>query len=370
MKRLNVKIILILLLILFVILMLYYHFYVRKIELQNREKFELQYTDEIYDDGGVTFSECNTAINPLCTNTYAELEKNTAEFTNTHSNYYADYKLSNIRNTSHPYRNYGDIMTNQDLLSYRCLNKSPKVLQQLLNTRTPKIASTFKKMFLYNEASLVAYITTQISTAKAMINSANNKNSNKILGPVYACVSQAPFLQYKGEMIKARFDVTNNQRSYYKEEIIGGQRRYELETGIGDDNRLSSLYTEVLIIYSMYDATETDDKGNTTRMSFDESRLGTFESIMSESNFYVHDKLCFLKCNKSPLNCGCLNASTDDINPSNPDIYKNSDLQQGSLQSYESKCYNHRNEQKDYSIMYYVNPYGHAVRDDLVNINR
>lgn len=394
MRRINLKIILVLLLILFTILMLYYHFYVRKIELsiqltnmggmrnvqmndnlenlENLENFAIpdMFPDENYDDGASTFLRCDPAVNSLCTTTYDMLENNNADFMNTNSKYYNHYKLSNIQNSSHAYRNYDDIMTNKDILAYRCLKKSPKDLHTELKNRN--VACIYKTMYLYDDTSLYSYITTQLTeitmgASTLKIDTTMNKNTNKILGPVYVCISQAPFLQYNGDMIKARFDVTNNQRPYYKEEIIGGQRRYEMESGFGQDNQLSSLYAEILLIFAMYDVKEKDSNNNATKMSFnnDERNIGKFETDISVH--FIQDKLCFLKCNKSPFSCGCLNATTTDM--TGPDVYKRGDLNANSMTPYTSVCYNHNNVAQNYSILYYVNPYG-TNRDLIVNINR
>lgn len=399
-----INIILILLLILFIILNLYHVFYVRKTylnkELQENFIFSDTYTDENIDSS--TFQYCDPSINSECTNTYTALENNSADFMNNYSRYDTNYSLSNIQNTSHEYRKYNDIMTNKSILAYRCLKKSPKELQQILNTLQNPIPSLYKKIYLYDEQSLNQYIEDQLNnitnvvsqeiesnnmmdnseTSYTMesfqehfqINSEQikidldaNKNTSKLLGPVYICISQAPYIKYNGDMIKARFDVTNNQRAYYIEERINNIRRYDLQTGNGTEDKLSSLYTEILFIFPMYKIKNTENGTTTIEFANENNRNNNFISYITQ--YFVQDKLCFMKCNKSELSCGCLNANSDDMNTNN-NIHIASDVSNSTIKQYTSVCYDHNTIKTNYSILYYLNPYGNTNDKHILNLNR
>ena len=397
-----INIILILLLILFIILNVYYIYYVRKTylnkELQENFNFQDTYTDEYIDDN--TFQYCDPSINSECTDTYTALENNSADFMNNYSNYDTNYNLSNIQNTSHNYRKYNDIMTKKSILAYRCLKKSPKELQEILTTHS--IPSLYKKIFLYDEDSLYNYISEQlknitdianneIETNSAInisessyttesfqehfqmnsetinIDQSTNKNTFKLLGPVYICISQAPYIKYNGNMIKARFDVTNNQRAYYIEERVGGVRKYDLQTGNGNENKLSSLYTEILFIFPMYKIKNTENSTTTIEFVNNNNRINDFMSYIN--SYFVQDKLCFMKCNKSGLSCGCLNANLNDMNTNN-NIHIASGVSNSTINPYTSVCYDHNTIKTNYSILYYLNPYGNTNDKHILNLNR
>lgn len=364
-----VNIILVVLLVLFVILNLYYLFYVRRIclekELQKSENFyafQDSYTDEQYDTDN-TFRLCDLSTSKLCSATYSSLESNNTEFINTHSLYHANYSLPLIQAGN--YGTYNDVMTLKPLLSYRCIKKSPKDLKTTIesNTVVQQIPTVYRKMFLYSDDDLYTYIAGLLNEVKSnLIDVNNNKGTSKILSPVYVCISQAPYLNYQGEMIKSRFDVTHNKRGFYKETIVAGKRKYELETGNEASEDISSLYTEILLIFPLYRLSEDkfvfDNDGN---------RLTTFLNTIISPEI-SRDELCFLRCNKSPLSCGCLNANPTDMreNQENPP-YKKSDVKSESIQSYTSTCLNNLNQNVNYSLLYYLNPYSGIFDTILMN---
>jgi len=372
-----VNIIIVLLFILFIILNIYYIFHVRKIglykELQLEHfNFANSYNEEnANEEDGSLFQQCNTYN---CTNTYSELENNSADFINTYSIYENKYKLSNLRDTSHEYRRYNDIMTKKSLLAFRCLKSSPFEIKKHFENNlvgAKRIPTIYKKMFLYDEISLYTYITNQLEEivngiSSIVLNSSLNKGTNKILGPVYICISQAPYIKYRDNMVKARFDVVNNQRSFYNENVHNGQSMYELETSNGQNNKISSLYTEVLFIFPMYNIKNTVNNVKNIEFSNDVSRMTAF--MASLNKFFVHEKLCFLKCNKSHLSCGCLNANNQDMN--GDDIHIENNVIDDSIHKYKSECYDHNSAVKNYSIMYYINPYGNINDEYILNINR
>jgi hypothetical protein len=375
-----INILLFILLILIVILNVYYIFFYRKSTLSNLLKLEKFAFLDFYPDendryGESTFTFCDN--NPTCTTTYDELEKNITSFNDTYSDYNAHYSLNKINSSSFGYKNFNDIMTNKSLLAYRCLNKSPLELKNILSNANnfidgKEIPTIYKKIFLYDEETLYSFITDELqkiyessATSTFTLDYASNKQTSKILGPIYICISQAPYLQYKGEQIKARFDVTNNKNSYYTENIIGGQRIYDMSTGDGNENKISSLYAEILFIFPMYNKIGGEER--MIQFCDNEQRMAKFiELLQNRKNVFVHEKLCFLKCNKCSLICGCLNANETVMSNY---IKTNLDAADSTIRTYNSTCYNNINQKTNYSIMYFINPYGNINNIYIANTN-
>jgi hypothetical protein len=364
-----VNIILLILLVLFVVLNIYYLFYVRRECLEKelkREKFltfQDAYTDEQYDTDN-TFRLCNLG-DSQCTNTFSSLESNDADFHKTYSLYHENYSLPLIQ--ANNYSKYNDVMTMKSLLSYRCLKTSPKALKAAIEEATISggpIPTIYKKMYLFNEDDLYAYIATLLNDVKStLIDNSKNKSTSKILTPVYVCISQAPFLSYQDEMIKSRFDVTHNKRGFYKETKIGGKREYELETGNEVSDSISSLYTEILLVFPLYTLSEG-------KYAFvdNQSRLNSFLNAIV-APLISRDQLCFLRCNKSSLSCGCLNATQNDmkLNAETKEPYIKEDINTKSIQQYKSTCLDHTDQETNYSLLYYLNPYSGEFKDLLMN---
>ncbi len=376
-----VNIILIILLVLFIILNMYYLLYVRRQCLEKELKYEKfyafqdAYTDEIYDTDN-TFRLCELASNSQCTNTYTALENNNTDFMNTKSKYEVNYSLPNIQ--ANNYSTYNDVMTLKSFLAYRCIQSSPLNFQRTIQEASIQggpIATVYKKMMLFDENDLSRYIATLLNEFKMKIDVNNNKSTSKILAPVYLCISQAPYLNYQGQMIKSRFDVTHNKRGFYKETKVGNTREFVLESGNEASTDISSLYTEILLIFPYYKPVSRNTGPNGEAVEnyvfvADENRLSTFLNNIV-SNLKSSDQLCFLRCNKSPMSCGCLNATPSNMSlqQENPP-YKKAGINMQSIQEYTSTCYNHRDIQTDYSLLYYLNPYGSDFNNILLNTTK
>jgi hypothetical protein len=376
-----VNIILIILLVFFVILHLYYLFYVRRIALEKELQYEKfyafqnEYTDELYDTDN-TFRLCELGSNSQCTTTYAALENNNAEFMNTRSKYHVNYSLPIIQ--ANDYNIYNDVMTLKSFLAYRCIQSNPRDFKTRIEQATFQggpMATVYKKMMLFDEDDLNRYIASLLNEFKSKIDANSNKATSKILTPVYLCISQAPYLNYQGQMIKSRFDVTHNKRGFYKETKTGNTREFVLESGNEASSEISSLYTEILLIFPYYKTVSSNTGPNGAAVEnyafvADESRLATFLNTIVAS-ITSSDQLCFLRCNKSPMTCGCLNATPNDMKmeQQNPP-YTKAGINMQSIKEYTSTCYNHEDIITNYSLLYYLNPYSTEFNSILLNTNK
>lgn len=376
-----VNIILIILLVFFVILNLYYLFHVRRQSLEKEllhEKFyafQNEYTDELYDIDN-TFRLCELGNNSQCTTTYAALENNNGDFMNTQSNYHTNFSLPIIQ--ANKYSIYNDVMTLKSFLAYRCLQSNPrdfKINIEKATFRDGPIATVYKKMMLFDEDDLNRYIAELLNDFKSKIDTNSNKATSKILTPVYLCISQAPYLDYQGQMIKSRFDVTHNKRGFYKETKTGNTREFVLESGNEASSEISSLYTEILLIFPYYKTVSSNTGPNGAAVEnyafvADETRLETFLNNIVAS-VKSSNQLCFLRCNKSPMSCGCLNATPNDmkLQQENPP-YTKAGINMLSIKEYTSTCYNHDDIITDYSLLYYLNPYSTEFNNILLNTNK
>jgi len=209
----------------------------------------------------------------------------------------------------------------------------------------------------------------------------NKLDGKKIIGPVYACISQAPYLRYESDytnsnnasyntFLDARIDILNNKSPYYLEKINNkGKQRFVTNTsdGISNPPIISSLYCHILIVYPLYDdemkIKETDKKKQSALIK------KFLDGIMKK--YYTDNELCFIKCNKSStLNCGCL---TRNVNSPETGLYtyKNTDPfdESRDMPSYTSRCIDHttkNNKVSDFTMMYYVNPYSDSYGDSNI----
>lgn len=342
-------------------------------ELQNRECFE-EYSWK--------YGEGHSCSGDLNTNT--ELRKRNSEFRSTYNRFDNNslYTRTNIRNSSHPYRKYCDVMNFNDLLAYRCLQKSPVEMSGLF--RSLNIANTLDYVYIYDEKSMYSHILKKIQSQKGLID-----NDAKIIGPVYVCISQAPYLKYNSEysnnnnkpftrMLDARIDILNNRNPYYLEKISKtGVQSFVTNTSDGstDESIISSLYSHILIVYPLYTITNNKMVLKSTNKAAQADLVKNFlDNTMKP--YYTDNELCFIKCNKSStLNCGCLTrtpqmASTQDAGffTYNNDNYPKDDNRD--LPLYTSKCIDHTTSGgsssasgSNFSMMYYVNPYSDSYGD-------
>lgn len=347
--------------LLFLILSALFLIYIFR-DIQNRECFvdDSTYTWK-YGEGNTCGGSLNTNIELQNTNS-AFLKNNHNRFENT-----STYNRDIIRNSGSHYRNYCDVMNYNDLLAYRCLKKSPQEIKRVLDTSAVSIANTIHHIFVYDEKSLYSFLALQVATQQF-----RSKDDDKIIGPVYVCISQAPYLKYNNEQssitdkyLDARIDILNNKNPYYFENIDGTGNQV-IKTNTDESGTISSLYCHILIIYPCYTVsnantvrTFTLKEGYTTKETR-EAGINTFLNTTMTS-FYTDSELCFIKCNKSSsLNCGCLTRTdTSPVANNNTDSTKIDATIDTPL--YPSKCIDHHipggRTSGNFSMMYYVNPY-------------
>lgn len=339
-------------------------------DIQYRECFD----DQVYS---WKYGEGNTCDGSL--NTNIELQNTSSAFLLNNHNRFEDtsiYNRDSLRSSGSHYRKYCDVMNYNDLLAYRCLKKSPQEIKRVLDTSAVSIANTLHHIFVYDEKSLYSFLAIEIAKQ-----SFNREGNDKIIGPVYVCISQAPYLKYNNDQssitnkyLDARIDILNNKNPYYFENIdlLGNQ---VIKTSTDESGTISSLYCHILIIYPCYTvstsststatATDTSTTTFTLKQGYDtkttrEAGITTFLNTTMAS-FYTDNELCFIKCNKAAsLNCGCL--TRNDASPtasSNTDTTKTDTTTDIPL--YTSKCIDHHITggitPGNFSMMYYVNPY-------------
>jgi hypothetical protein len=353
--------------LLFLILSALFLIYIfREIRCSNRERFDGDPYSWKYGDGNTCTGNLNTNV---------ELRNKNSDFLKNNYNRFEDpsqYTRSNLRDTTHPYRKYCDVMNYTDLLAYRCLNQSPTEIQKVFDEAN--IASTIDHIYIYNESSLFSFILTKIQGQKNML------DGKKIIGPVYACISQSPYLRYSSDYtngnnasfktyLDARIDILNHKNPYYFETINRqGVQGIVTNTndGLSNPSIVSSLYCHILIVYPLYD----------TDMILKEEGTEEQKAIIEEfldvtmKEYYTDNELCFIKCNKSStLNCGCL-TRTDESPETGLYTYNNTEPfnELRDMPSYTSRCIDHtkNNKVSDFTIMYYVNPYSDSYGDSNI----
>jgi len=316
----------------------------------------------------------------LYTNT--ELQNPNSQFRTGNYNRFENaevYNKSNLQNPSHQYSQYCDVMSYSDLLAYRCLKNSPYTLRKVLYDADIKY--TGDAVFLYNDISLFSYVLSKIQVERAKL------GSDKIIGPVYVCISQAPYLKYKNDnrsggiekTLDARIDILNNRNPYYYEQI-NAEGVQSFVTNTSDHNEVnrantditdskiiaSSLYCQIIIIFPLYKQGQGMELKTTNKLRQTELIATFLDTTMSPH--YSDNELCNIKCNKSlTLNCGCLS-----YNSSSPPATINTNfktpLPKFDLPNYTAKCIDHtttpNNMDAAFTMMYYVNPFSDKYGGD------
>jgi hypothetical protein len=344
----------------------------------NIERFENENNALIPPDESIEYSAfrpCDLKNANSCTTTSKELQNNSTDFVQTYSQYEDNYSYYNVTLGTNDYTKYFDIQSKESLLAYRCLLMSPKALalnlqNNKINSDTFKYAFDYRKIYIHNYKYLEEYIFNIIESyfnnninKTKQSGSTQSTGTNKIVGPIYVCLSQSPYIKIDKDMLVARGDVIENKKSYYIEDNIKGITVVNKEP-TNQNGEFSSLYAEVLIIFANYEM-YLDKTTSKKILSF----TGKSRQFLNElQSYFTSDKLCYLKCNKTDLNCGCLNAKKDqmesDIMSGRAYIHdeykipleKDSKMFK-SIKAYNSKCVNNKDIETDYSIMYYINPY-------------
>ena len=326
---------------------------------------------------------CNGSLN-----TNSELMNKNSDFVTKKYNRFDNnrfYKKDSLRDQSHPYTNYCDVMAYDELLAYKCLNTSPQQLRTIFEG-SANIASTIDYVYIYNDTALKSFILSKIQGKKAEI-------GNKVVGPVYVCVSQAPYFRTVSTKSgvnpinswdRAIVDTTNQLNSfYYSNTNAVGTITNTQSTSISADtvdfegtDIISSLYCHILIVYPAYTKTMVLKENTITKQPA--VIVNFLEKTMA--NYYSDHGLCFLKCNKSSsLNCGCL-TRTEAVSSASPaatlnpffDNVKEKDITLATTIKaardkplYKSSCIDHTkaNAEGNFTMMYYVNPYSNEYGD-------
>lgn len=272
---------------------------------------------------------CETCEN--ITTTYDGLKSGTsADY-----NYHTDYTCDNITDSSTqysiddiPYK--FDIRNKNLLLAYKCVKLSPSDLKSALRAKDANIEMMlnehiFSKIITgpgtgLDNANIRGQINAKI---KDMLLTANKKN-----GPIYACISQAPYL--KGQ--KARFDIVQHGKGCYDNGRACG------------DTRL--LKFEILLIF----------------LEGDNTKINNFIQIVNANS--SRNALCFLNCggiddkDSLSMGCGCLNKNSSYTN-ADGSSYNSVCLAPDSdfLQSTTMTNTPVTNKTANYSIIYFLNPH-------------
>jgi len=377
-KAYSLNIIFTLLFLIFSALFLIYIFR----DIQNREHFDDPTYSWKYGEGNTCDGSLNTNIELQNTES-AFLKNNHNRFENT-----STYNKSSLRFSGSYYRNYCDVMNYSDLLAYRCLKKSPLEIKAVLDRSTVRIANTIHHIFVFDENSLYSFLANEIAKQQTRLSS-----GGKIVGPIYVCISQAPYLKYNNaqsgitdKYLDARIDILNNKNPYYFENI-NSEGSQDIKTNTVESDTISSLYCHILIIYPAYNpATDsgggsgssggsggkiTLKNGYDNKVTLDFGITNFLNTTMAP--FYTDNELCFIKCNKSStLNCGCLtrntNATTSPATTLNTDTSKTDAAIDTPL--YPSKCIDHHISggitAGNFSMMYYVNPFSDNYTNKIV----
>lgn len=318
------------------------------------------------------------AIGNCKLNTNTELENKNSAFNlglNRYpkSKYNADTRMAG----TNEYSQYCDVENYSDILAYKCLKISPASLSYTM--RSNNIKYIFDTIYIFNENTLYSYLKSKIEPLKPY--------ATKIKGPVYVCMSQAPYLKYENgnttppinKFLDARIDTINTKKPYnyvsFNEQNKEVAETNTSNSGDTSDN-ISSLYCQILIMFPMYEHNEDDKnamklKSATATEKDDEEIIKTFLDT-TMNGYYTHNTMCFIKCNKaSNLNCGCLNmndyssrteTNTRSFGSSNPPYVMDSNKD---LPRYTAKCLDHtaNNEVADFSLMYFINPLSIGYKD-------
>lgn len=348
---------------LIILLNVYYWLYYRKNILANYEKFNNEIVKDV--DVPLDLPLCNSSF---CTTTNDKLMKKGDGDFNYHMNFYKREIVNN-------YGSYKDIMSNEPLLAYSCLKISPlDFLSTLLQTKdTSFYGYKYSTLNNSNDAEIMKHIVSELLKFK---NEIENNDINKIKGPVYVIMSQAPYLRFNGNIIEATDFNTGNRFGYYKETTSDSKSSF---------NDGKNLYTQILLLFPSYKTQKTISEFKHTFVGNDSYRLYNF--IEKFKNYKSDYKLCFLNCiNSKNLNCGCLNATIfdndntiiDDLNTAKKVYsYKTNDENNingpEGVKGYKSVCLsaNKNTEGKrlpeNYSTMYFLNPYNSQLNKLILN---
>ena len=309
----NYNELMLLLLLIMTLLILIFHYYINVCDYSVNEYFN---TPTVGD------YSCRKTANeafPIGTNTkttYTAFKDLSREF-NYHSDYTCDVRMGNtgIENDLFSSNNSytADISGNKLLLAYSCVDNSPtNIRNKLLETSN----------FTQNDLIIIGHDKCIIGSDKSLDDVILAELNDNNTGPIYACVSQAPFLEEQ----KARNDIVAHGTSCY----IENEGKYGK---CEDENKKFKCH--ILLV-----------KTNGER-----SKIEGFVNFVSQNK--TNDKMCHLLCHSdNNLGCGCLNL-------------ENSYNFGG--ENYNSECLGPditagKSDNVDYSMIYFLNPYNNDAK--------
>jgi len=233
---------------------------------------------------------------------------------NYHSDYTCDVRMGNkgvnnfIFSSDDSYT--ADISGNKLLLAYNCVDNSPTDIRNKLLE---------KNKFAENDLIIIGHDKCIIGSDKSLDDVILAELNGNLTGPIYACISQAPFLEGQS----ARDDILAHGTSCY----IDNEDKYGK-----CDNETKKFKCHILLVktYGLRD------------------KIKEFVDFVNSNK--TNDRMCHLLCHTDTnLGCGCLNLDNSyDFGG----------------ESYNSVCLgpDDQNTQviapvKNYSMIYFLNPY-------------
>lgn len=315
---------LILLLIIFIILSIYY--IITVCEYNIKEMFIIEVTENTANNCVLGLNDVNKCVDGSLSCEYSDKFLST----DTAPRYHEEYNCANIKSSY-----IGSDLSVDSvklLLAYSCVKLSPvEIKQYLLNNievESVLIENYFDKITESTAENLTHYIRDAIRNYITE-NTALNNNSKF---PIYACISQAPYLKDENESTIVWDHNRGQPKSHYKKGCsIGTQND---ERALCDQTH--KMFIQILLIFFKNDCTKINN-------FIDYINLDTNKSSSLQ---------CNINCGNGDrvdgLACGCLNK----------------------IGSYDGGAYNSvcktGDKNIDYSIIYYVNPY----YDFEINFNK
>ena len=259
-----------------------------------------------------TFNNCNEKS---CKYTDSFLIKDETPI-HYHNEYTCDMIEQNYR------KKFYDIDNKNLLLTYKCIKNNPRKFKELLEKKGIETTPVLEYR-TDNLKKLTEYIKNEI------INKIKNSKHTSSKWPIYACISQAPYLK-NGHENTVVWDYNRGQTVDY---------RYSCSLGVDANNihkpcsANQEMYYEILLIF----------------LNNDKNKINDFIKIIGDHE--SSNLQCNINCGNSfrieGLACGCLN-------------------KESSYDSYNSVCKTGDTLQ-DYSIVYFINNH-HEFESDPLNI--
>lgn len=308
----NYNELMLLLLLIMTLLILIFHYYINVCDNSVNEYFNSPMV------GDSSCKKTKNEVFPVGKNTkttYNAFKELSREF-NYHSDYTCDVRMGNrgVDNDFFGSNNSytADISGNKLLLAYNCVDNSPtNIRNKLLET----------KKFEKNDLIIIGHDKCIIGSDKSLDDVILAELNGNNIGPIYACVSQAPFLENQ----YAREDILAHGTSCY----IKNEGKYGK---CEDENKKFKCH--ILLV----------------KTNGDRAKIKGFVDFVKDNK--TNDKMCHLLCHSDTnLGCGCLNLKnsynfSEDSNSKPYDsVCLGPDITAGNPSSV------------DYSMIYFLNPY-------------